>query len=177
MTAVVDFIGEIVAKTSAKVKPNIGKDVFYQYGNLINIDNILVSYSQTAAFREKKYPAIFLIKKFTESKEKDPDIETEASLQLLIVMDTSVNYREADREEKVFKPILYPIYETFIKQLKKDSRVKLQKFGLLPHNKTDCSLISSEYQVQTARGTKNLFTDNLDAIYISNLKLTLLKTC
>jgi len=177
MIAVVDFIGEMVAKTSNKIQALIGKEVFYQYGSLIDIDNILVSYSQTVAFREKKYPAIFLIKKFVENKEKDPNIETEAHLQLLVVMGTDPNYSEADRYEKVFKPILYPIYETFINQLKKDSRVRTQNFGQLPHNKVDCSLLSSDYKVETEEGTENLFSDNLDAIYISNLKLTLKKQC
>jgi hypothetical protein len=178
MINVVDVIGEIVGKTSNSVEKLTGKRVFYQYGNVIELDETLKSYSNsTKEFREQKYPAIFLLTDFREKRNERPDYETEAFLQLLIVEGSEKDYRTADRYEKVFNTILHPIYETFIKQLKSDSRIVKQKFDMLPHEFINRSLISG-FQLRTQSGaTRNLFSDYIDAIEINNLNLIILKNC
>ncbi|MDR1155073.1 MAG: hypothetical protein LBL04_10190 [Bacteroidales bacterium] len=178
MINVVDVICEIVGKTSAVVEKSTGKKVFYQYGNIIELDGILQSYSNsTKEFREQKYPAIFLLTDFRERRNSHPDYETEAFLQLLIVEGSMKEYSTADRYGKVFKPVLHPIYEAFIKQLEKDSRIVKQKYGVLPHDFINRSLISG-FELRTQSGkTKNLFSDYIDAVEINNLNLIILKNC
>jgi hypothetical protein len=176
MIVIVDFIKSIVSKTSLAVQKKDGKPVFYFFGHPIEISNILSSYSATEEFRKQKYPAICLMMDFAEKRNPKLVIEVEATLQLLIVAESNKDDRVADRYEKVFKPILYPIYETFIKQLQKDSNVWSPLNGFIPHEKIDRPLISG-MQVKTINGIKNLFNDHLDAIEISNLHLTIFKTC
>ncbi|MDR2775629.1 MAG: hypothetical protein LBC19_12985 [Tannerella sp.] len=178
MINVVDVIGEIVGKTSNSVEKLTGKKVFYQYGNVIELDEILKSYSNsTKEFREQKYPAIFLLTDFREKRNYHPDYETEASLQLLIVDGSMKDYRTADRYKKVFNPILHPIYEAFIKKLENDSRIVKQKFNMLPHEFINRSLISG-FELKTQSGaTRNLFSDHMDAVEINNLNLIILKQC
>jgi hypothetical protein len=176
MTAIVDFIGSVVNKTSLSVQKGIGKPVFYFFGHTMEINNTLSSYSATDEFRNQKYPAIFLIMDFAEKRDTKPDVEVETMLQLLIVAESAKDDRAADRYEKVFKPVLYPIYETFIKKLQCDSRTWTPLSGLISHEKIDRPLISG-LQVKVVNGTKNLFNDCLDAIEIANLQLTILKDC
>jgi hypothetical protein len=178
MINVVDVIGGIVGKTSSVIEKLTGKKVFYQYGNIAELDEILQSYSNsTKEFREQKYPAIFLLTDFREKRNSHPDYETEAFLQLLIVAGSMKGYRTADRYREVFTPILHPIYEAFISQLVKDSSVVKQKFNMLPHDFINRSLISG-FMLRTQSGaTKNLFSDFVDAVEINNLNLIILKTC
>jgi hypothetical protein len=177
ITTVVDFIGSMVAKTDVCLKKHTSLEVFYQYGHVNEIEAILRSYSETEDFRKQKYPAIFLLTDFLERKGGNPDYETEAMLQLLIVAASGKDYRTAERYEKVFKPVLYPIYEVFMKQLKNDSRVVTKQYGELPHTKIDRSLVSG-FQLKTQGGkTGNLFSDHLDAIEVNNLNLVIKKTC
>ena len=178
MINVVDVIGRIVGKTSNAVEKRIGKRVFYQYGNIVELDEILQSYSNsTKEFREQKYPAIFLLTDFRERRNSNPDYETEAFLQLLIVESSVKDYRTADRYEKVFNTVLHPIYEAFIKQLGNDSQILKQKYGLIPHDFINRSLISG-FTLRTQSGaTRNLFSDFVDAVEINNLNLIILKTC
>jgi hypothetical protein len=175
MITVVDLFRHIVGKTSDKVKDVIKSDVFYQFGHIAEINNTLKSYSATAEFSKQKYPAIFLLQDFIEQKLENPAIETQVNLQLLIVAASDKSYRASERYEKVFKPVLYPVYETLIKVIKQDSRL-INEYGNIPHNKIDRLLISG-FQMKTQSGTANLFSDYLDAIEINNLKLTIKKIC
>jgi hypothetical protein len=176
MNAIVDFIGSVVDKTSLAVEAKIDKPVFYFFGHTKEINNTLSSYSKTEEYRKQKYPAIFLIMDFAEKRNAKQGIEVETTLQLLIVAESNKDDRAADRYEKVFKPVLYPIYEQFIKTLQNDSLIWKPLSGFIPHEKIDRPLISG-MKMETADGVKNLFNDFLDAIEIRNLQLTILKQC
>lgn len=181
MTAVVDFIGDIVAKTSERVKRTATdvklkeSGVFYQYGHIIEINAILDSYGKTAEFREQKYPAIFLFQDFAERIVSDSRILAEVDLQLLIVASSNQTDRTATRYEKVFKPVLYPIYQCLMKVLNTDSRL-LGAYGEMPHTKIDRPNISG-FQFRQMGNTGAMFNDFLDAVEINNLNLRILKTC
>lgn len=176
MIAVVDYIGGIVAQTSEKVKPVIGSDVFYKFGHIREIANVLQLDSKTEEFRAQKYPAIFLLQDFAERKGTDMEVETEATLQLLIVAGSTKDDRSADRYRKVFKPILYPIYEAFITTLNSDTRL-LTAYSGVPHEKVDRPLISGALSEPTTGSNKNLFNDHLDAVEVRKLNLKILKNC
>jgi len=175
MIAVVDFIGNVVKTASLLTQKEIGKEVFYQYGHIREINETLTSYSKTEEFRKQKYPAIFLLQDFAEKMGIDEQYETKVSLQLLIVSGSATEYRSADRYEKVFKPILYPIYSNFIKSLGQNPDL-MKSYNGFPHEKIDRPLVSGAL-VETTKGVANLFNDNLDAIEIRNLNLIILKKC
>jgi hypothetical protein len=176
MMAVVDYIGGVVAQASEKVKPIIGSDVFYQFGHIREIADTLQSYSNTAEFRRQKYPAVFLLQDFLERKGTRTDIETEVTLQLLIVAASTQKARSADRYRDVFKPILYPIYEALIKTLNSDPVLDTPYSGV-PHEKVDRPLVSGALSEPTTGANKNLFNDFLDAVEVRKLNLKILKNC
>ncbi|MDR2127305.1 MAG: hypothetical protein LBP63_10830 [Prevotellaceae bacterium] len=181
MITVVDFLSDTVTKTSNLVKKVIEDEtikqtgVFYQYGHLSEIKNVLSILSQTTQQREKKYPAILLLQDFLERKGYQQDIETEVNLQLLIVTGSKPDYRASERYFKIFKPILYPIYECLMKVLKKDGRLA-NGYGDIAHNKIDRPNISG-FKIIVEGQTQQLFYDCLDAIEINNLNLKIKKTC
>ncbi|MDR2653165.1 MAG: hypothetical protein LBC68_12800 [Prevotellaceae bacterium] len=178
---IVDYFSDIVAKTSEMVKTIITDEkikksgVFYQFGHIVEIDNILKTMSQTNEQREKKYPSILLLQDFLEKKGTQTGIDVEVNLQLLIVTGSDKDYRVSVRYEKIFKPILYPIYECLMKVLKRDGRLA-NGYGEIAHNKIDRPNISG-FSIVVRGQTKQLFYDCLDAIEINNLNLKIKKTC
>ncbi|MDR1347354.1 MAG: hypothetical protein LBJ63_02840 [Prevotellaceae bacterium] len=182
MMAIVDLVGDIVARASEAVKKVIADEtvretgIFYQYGHLNDINNILKSYSNTAEYRAQKYPAVFLLQDFVETCVQSMTVEKQVNLQLLIVASSNRDYRAAERYEKVFKPVLYPVYDCLIGTIKRDKRLMLP-YGDIEHTKIDRLLISG-FQIRTQTGqTGNLFADFLDAIEINNMKLIIKKMC
>jgi hypothetical protein len=175
MIAVVDLFGDLVAKTSALCEKSIGTKVYYKFGHITEIDNTLVSYSATDEFRKQKYPCVMLLQDFLERKNTNTQLETEVNLQLLIVSESNKDWRSADRYTNVFKPVLYPIYETLIKVISKDGRLQ-NSYGPISHNKIDRPLING-FQIVVRGATKNLFNDCLDAIEINNLTLKIKNLC
>jgi hypothetical protein len=181
MITVVDFFADTVRKTSDRVKTLITDEkiketgVFYQYGHIEEIKNVLNAMSQTAAQRTRKYPAILLLQDFVERKSYQMHIETEVNLQLLIVMGSDTNYPASARYDKVFKPVLYPVYDSLMKSLYRDSRLATE-YGGIPHNKIDRPNISG-FQIRIQGKTEQLFYDCLDAIEINNLNLKIKKNC
>ena len=174
MTAIVDYISEMVQKTSDKISDVIGAELFYSYGHILEINNSFSSCSNTEDFRKQKYPVILLLQDFAEKMGIDQTIETQVKLQILIIAESDKNYSAADRYAKVFKPVLYPIYETFIKILNKDGRLVTPYSGV-PHEKIDRPLLADAF-VETTKGKAKFFNDFLDAIEIRNLQITILKT-
>jgi hypothetical protein len=181
MIAVVDLIGDIVAKTSNRIKQSSTneilqeKGVFYQFGHIKEINNILVSFDKTTEYKKQKYPAILLLQDFIEKTVTKAPYVRQANLQLLIVAGSTSNNRTSQRYEKVFMPVLYPIYETFMKVLRNESRLYWE-YGDIPHIKIDRPNISG-FTIRQQGETKNLFSDFLDAIEINNLNINIKKLC
>jgi hypothetical protein len=175
MIAVVDYIGEIVQKTSDRLSQVISSGVSYRFGTAIEFSSRLSGISGAMGFKEQNYPAIFLLQDFVEKMGVDADTETQVKLQLLIVAGSDQNYCAADRYERVFKPVLYPIYETFIKILNKDSRLNIPYSGA-SHEKIDRPLMAGSLE-ETTKGKVDLFSEQLDAIEIRDLLITFLKIC
>jgi hypothetical protein len=172
MIAVVDIIGDVVRATSKQVSKQHGFEVFYQYGHIREISQTLQSYSETDRFRSKKYPAVFLLQDFAERMGARYG-EAVVRLVLLIVADSSNVYRSSDRYEKVFNPVLYPIYDELMRQIVKDSRINTP-YGGPPHEKIDRLFLSNALVDHTTKGEGLMFSDYLDAIEIRGLELNIL---
>jgi hypothetical protein len=171
MKAVVDIIGGVVERTAQRIK-NI-TPLYYSYGHIREVIDVLASYSKTEEFSKQKYPRIILLQDFVEKRGTSPDLDAELSLQLLIVAGSNATYRAVDRMSNVFKPVLYPIYEAFIKELSSIGIFWREGF---PHEKIDRLMLSNALGAAMAAGdTKSLLNDHLDGIEIRNLNLKLIK--
>ena len=113
----VTVIGSIVASCRAT-----GSDEpYYYYGHPKEIIGILAKKDMNNAWKLKKYPAVFLIHDFKEIRDK---FESEVDLSIIFVTETRPRYETSERYTNVFDPILTPLYETFIEEVKKSSQCR-----------------------------------------------------
>lgn len=160
MNYVVDDIGAVIARlrTVENGQP------YYLYGPNLEVAKELVK-KDTA--QKGKYPLFVLNMPFPEKKENGLIFLT---LNIAIVAFTKMDYRASDRYDKVIKPILYPLYEAFIVELRKSGLFQWERIGGEPsHTKIDRPFWGTQY----SQGNKaHIFNDPLDAIEILDLKIT-----
>ncbi len=144
-----------------------GQFPFYKYGHRLEIVNSLLEKDKDKVYKYQKYPLIALRMDFDEV----PGPLWDFTLNIAIVMLTDKNYSSQQRYERVFKPILYPLYEAFLRQLKDVGHFYWEGESLIipPHTKTDRLF----YGTTGAEGNDAyLFNDPLDAIELTNLKIS-----
>jgi hypothetical protein len=179
---VVDIVGACVAAASLKVlaliqaneSTAIGKAstiqaINYQYGHKSELVETLAQKDQSATGRFLKYPLVYLVQDFTERRQGEPGLYAETSLNIIIAHQTKLDDKVHDRYAKVFKPVLYPIYDALLTALYKSPFIRSMA-DTFDHSKTDRPL--------QAVGNKTYINDYVDAIEISNLVLQLnYQTC
>jgi hypothetical protein len=177
---VVDIIEEAVAATSAavlaKIQANeteaLGETMIQQlsyykcsFDELIETLNQL---DQSGEERYKKYPLVGLMRDFREQRGREAGIYCEVNLRIIIAHQTVNTYKEQDREQKVFRPVLYPIYYELMRQLAYHKMVFQFGPDEIRHDKTDRAYWGTRQQQGT---DKNMLNDYVDAIEIENLTL------
>lgn len=108
---------------------------FYMYGHMVEIAKRLTKKDGSADGKEQKYPLFILL---MDIKEHVENLTTYPNITILIVTSTRQEYIVPERMQKVFKPVLYPLYESFLKQLKDSGLFLWEKNLISPErNKTD----------------------------------------
>jgi len=162
MNFVVDDIGAVVAG----MRTEVDGPPYYMYGHPIEIVNRVKEKSQDAEEKYRKYPMIFCR---TDVKEKFAGAKWEYSMTIFIVAYTELNYNSEERKINVFAPVLYPLYESFMKGLRTTGLFQLGKNLLMPeHEKWDRFFWGSQFNMNN---TASVLEDPLDAIEIGSLKL------
>lgn len=140
---------------------------FYLYGHRQEIADVLKEKGQDSVFKYQKYPLVALRLDTSERWEGGKILFT---LNLALIMRTEKGYRAPERYDDVFKPVLYPMLESFFKQLKnvgKFSWVGDQQFP--PCTKAD----RPYWGTPGAEGNTDLiFNDPLDAIELLDLQIS-----
>lgn len=190
MNVIVDDIGKVVLAMRSLNKTKYGKPVygqgmldylsanndteenielmpFYDYGHRKEIANRLTAKdSEDAPFKYQKYPLVALRLDTEESYVKNM---IRFSLNIALIASTEPNYSADERYDKVFRPVLYPMYEQFMECLCNSGLFTWPGGQTLPeHTKID------RLYWGTAGGEgneANIFNDHLDAIEILNLTL------
>lgn len=173
---VVDIFQKVVSMTEAVVLPKLQaenpafKNINYQYGHRLEIASTLLDWSKNSKDVDK-FPMIALMMDFPEDNNDITGL-TKLNLQFAIATLTQTDWKVEDRKEKTLYPILYPIYDEFMRQV-----FFCGSFinGRAPnHTKIDRPL----WGQQGASGnTGNFFNDKVDIIEIQNLKLTTYGMC
>jgi hypothetical protein len=89
----------------------------YQYGH---VQELLETLSQMTKSQEEylnKYPLCWLVQDFDEDRDTDGDYYADVNLNIIIAHQTVNAYKISDRMTNVFKPVLYPIYYSFMQAL------------------------------------------------------------
>ena len=130
----------------------------FYYGYWPEVANILAIKSQNSY----AFPAIILHANIPDKAGADYRYSKEISPSIYIVSQTKPTYSGIDRIENIYKPILYPIYERLIQEVKNSKYFNLIENGreIVPHNVSDLLYLNSEAKNQ------NKLNDFVDAIEV-----------
>lgn len=174
---IVEMIADVVNVTQAVILPYLKtvdpkiELLHYEHGHPREITNTLATMNEVQEYQFRKYPLIGLFQDFRESPGKGLGQYGTVSLQIIIANQTQPTYLAKERYEHNFKPILYPIYEEFLRQLKKSMYFQVE--GELQPSKIDRLF----WGKQGLYGNEaNIFKDMLDCIEIQEITLIVKKT-
>lgn len=182
MNFIVDDIGTVV-EAMRPVDVSYGQDMvdymstnhpssdtelmpFYLYGHRLEIANRLKEKEKDLVFKYQKYPLVALRLPVIEDVS---DGVWHFTLNIAILTFTQKNYNSEQRYENVFKPVLYPLYERFLGEIKNSGLFMWPDDQEYPeHQKVDRLFWGTEY---SEGNEKHIFNDPIDAIEIMGLKL------
>lgn len=166
----------IVAKTSAKlltqlqtVDPMITA-IHFGFGHYNDERERLIQKGKTS--KEQRYPLIVLFEDYRQGN-RVLGLDNTADVKIMILHLTRKDYTRDQRETLVFNPILVPIYDEFLKQMKISGH--FMQYGPFRHDRIDRPHWGDPGLY--ANGGY-LLNDVLDGIELANLQLqTYLPTC
>lgn len=165
-----DIIRKVVVRTSAKKLAYLQTvdstitGIQYQYGHLKDVRERLRA--QTIADPSaRKYPLIWLIEDFNVENGK-AGLTGVSDVRIMILHNTKKEYTRQQRENLVILPILIPVYNEFLVQMRAIG--SFMQYGPFDHNRID----RPHWGNPEEWGNKNyLFDEPLDGIEISDLSL------
>ena len=156
-----------VIENVVKACRDSGSDVpYFEYGHDVEIVNTLMEKDRNDIWKLKKYPAIFLFMPVTESRN---EFESECEVNLVFVTDTKPEWKAKDRDQYVFEPVLIPLYNSFMANLKKSSELYISQ--------ADTHEFTKHYYWGSSQTGANVANDYADAIEVKGLKIKLYPTC
>lgn len=162
MNYIVDDIGKVV-----EAMRGVGETPYYMYGNRREIAGRLLQKDKDKVLQYKKYPLIALRLDIPEEK-KDGMIHY--TLNLAILTMTDKNYTAEERYQQVLKPILYPLYKSFLQHLEKSGLFMWEgELDEPEHTKIDRLFWGTYNQIKG--DSESIFADPIDAIEIIDLKI------
>jgi hypothetical protein len=157
---IVDDIGKVVTAMNEVIMP-----VYYMYGHRLEINNRLLAASKDVEKQYKKYPLVALRLDIPETNSAGM---VYFSLNIAILANTEKNYNAEDRYDKVFKPVLYPLYELFLNRFRQ-AGLFIFKDSIPQHTKIDRPYWGT---TQKEGNVANILSDPLDAIELVDLKFS-----
>lgn len=175
MISIADDIGKVVQLLrSGTLAPYDDNDAnfapYYMVGHRQEIANRLSQKENDKVKKKKKYPLIALN---TRHVPVQRGIVWDFNLNIIIGTQVDTNLTSEEREEQVFKPLLYPLFEAF-KEAFSDSGLGFIWDSQLPQDFPPCSpLIQYVWGTESKEGSlKNVFNDNMSVIEIVNMKFS-----
>lgn len=174
-----DIIGEVVQATSDAILTTIQANetevlgsslitqIRYSKSSFDELIETLFQEDKSSAGRLTKYPLIHLIQDVSIDRGGDIGFYGTPSLNLVFIHQTQQAFKTEERDEKVFKPVLWPIYYEFMEQLKKSAWIMdtWQVTGEFRHRVIKRAFWGN----RKLEGSKNILNDYVDAIEVQNL--------
>lgn len=158
-----EVLSTIQANETAVLGETLIQSVNFQKGYIKELIETLQQMDKDPTSRLLKYPLIWLVTDFKEGRGKTVGKYADTGLDLVIMHQTQQPFKIGDRYANVFKPVLYPIYYSFIKQCAMHPMIMQGDEEMIQHDKWDRSYWGTS--------TKNQLPDYVDAIEINNLSL------
>lgn len=177
MMFIVDIIRDVVSMCNTKliaqlqqIDPLI-RQINYEYGHYNDISSRILEYAKN---RVNVYPLVCLFEDFAISHRKE-GLDGISNLKIIILYKSRDTVTRQWREDNIFRPILYPIYQEFLQQLKLSGKFNIYDVTKIKHKQ-----INRPHWGDPAlyKNGGYLFNEILDGIELSDLELeTFLKTC
>lgn len=144
---------------------------YYEYGHPQEISNLLLKKDeQQNPYAYKKYPLIVLFTDIEIDKSDNFKYGDVKNLQVNII-GWSKYSSTRDKYNNTITPVLYPLYESFIKKVK--SSGYFNKTNPLRHKLIERPFWGSQDKYGNA--IRNMFNDPLDALELRNIELGIIK--
>ena len=176
-----DIIEEVVQATSDEVLTTIQANETEVLGSSLiqqirfsksSFDELIETLFQADKSGEErftKYPLVHLVQDIAIERGSDIGFYGTTNLTIVFIHQTQQNFKTDERDEKVFKPVLWPIYYEFMEQLKRSAWIlnPWQNTGEFRHRVIKRAFWGNR-KLET---TKNILNDYVDAIEVQNLQL------
>jgi hypothetical protein len=149
---------------------DLGRTVYFQPGHYAEAVKELDSKSQDPA-KPEKYPLIWLVLDMEEKVAPRLGISSQPQVEIVIAQDTLPNYSVQQREDNIFEPTIYPIYESLINQIMLCPSLDNHELKDIQHSKFNRYYWGGSDMIGNNKA--NLFNDFVDAIQIKGLKLSI----
>lgn len=178
-----DVIEEAVNKTSTKVLSTIQANEQAALGQTLiqgirfsksSFDELIETLKQAdgdPVEKYHKYPLVHLVQDVVINRGEEINVFGSANINLVIIHQTEQTYKIDDRDLKVFKPVIWPIYWELFRQFKKSKWI----FGSYT--------VTGEFRHKVIKrafwgnrqleGSKNILNDFVDAVEIRDFPLKL----
>lgn len=168
-----DLVASVVAKVDTYFSSRAGDPfpVYFDFGHYTEVTRNLTN-KEGNPQKPDKYPLVWLVMDMEENMGK-LGVYADINMHLILAMDTEATLTMQERRDTRFLPRLYPIYARLLLELKQSK--SFQASGLIQHTKIDRPYWGG--QDSYGNGTGNLFNDNIDAIQIKNLKISVKNIC
>jgi len=164
----VDAISAVVEDVRAAWNDATGEQPYFDYGHPREIFNTLSEKDQSETFKYSKYPLIALI--LSPEVENVNGVETYKDVRVVIMTETSPDYKAESRFDNTFTPVLTPLRKLFIKKLKYSRLVTSE--DNYSNNWQDKPYWGNEDGLNTSELIGN---DALDAVVITGLNIGLVE--
>jgi len=117
--------------------------------------------------RYKKYPTVHMVQDITINRGEDVGLFGSFNLNFIIMHQTEQTYKIDDRDRKVFKPVLWPIYYEFLNQIAKSGWVfgSNETTGEFKHQVIKRAFWGN----RNLQGSASILNDYVDALEVKNL--------
>lgn len=175
-----DALKVITTRTEEALQSNskvnfggIKKALYFMHGHPKEIADILQSYTNsTGPKKNQKFPCVALMRDFKEKLRDSPQgLTAKARPRIVFLTLTKPTYRADDRKIKNFDPILVPIVEEFINQIRISEFFGSPTIEDLDIDKWD------RYYWGADPAQKTVLNDFVDAIEIEGINLILENNC
>lgn len=164
----VDYLNEFCKAEFASEMP------FYIPGHRLEIVNRLLEKDKDPVFKYQKYPLIALRLDTIEDPHSGMN---HYNLNIAILTYTDQNWNYEQRLERIFKPVLAPIYDRFIIELVNADLFTWEGDQRKPPHRPVLRPYWGTAQRNAEGNEKHIFSDPIDAIEILNLEINAPNRC
>lgn len=149
------------------IATNIG--VNYDYGSFKEVQKRLIEKGKDSVQRTDKFPLMILTTPIVETRGTEQKYLATVNVNLTLVAETSKDYTTQERLTNIYKPVLYPLFDSLMAEL-----TNMEYFDTNDYSRLEYTYTDFFYYSGSAAYEQNKLAYVLDAITIENLELNLL---